>query len=55
MAATEEEFAELLGEESESAVDLQTLREVSRFGIPDKLRGEVWKYLLGVAKPDKCK
>jgi len=29
------------------------LIDISRHGIPSKVRGEVWKYLLGVYKPDK--
>lgn len=29
------------------------LIDISRHGIPSKVRGEVWKYLLGVSKPDK--
>ncbi|KAL6066988.1 Rab-GAP TBC domain-containing protein [Balamuthia mandrillaris] len=51
MAVNEEEFVELL--EGESAIDLNNLREVSMFGVPDSVRGEVWKYLLGVSKEDK--
>ncbi|KAL6065068.1 Rab-GAP TBC domain-containing protein, variant 2 [Balamuthia mandrillaris] len=51
MAVNEEEFVELL--EGESAIDLNNLREVSMFGVPESVRGEVWKYLLGVSKEDK--
>ncbi len=51
MACTEDEFLELLSDES--SVDIIGLKEVSKYGIPDKVRGEVWKYLLGVYHPDK--
>eukprot|EP01112_Ceratiomyxa_fruticulosa_P018900 TRINITY_DN6110_c0_g1_i1.p1 TRINITY_DN6110_c0_g1~~TRINITY_DN6110_c0_g1_i1.p1 ORF type:complete len:293 (-),score=39.34 TRINITY_DN6110_c0_g1_i1:218-1096(-) len=51
MACTEEEFGELLG--GESIIDLSKLVDASIHGIPQKIRGEVWKYLLEVAKPDK--
>jgi hypothetical protein len=34
---------------------MDRLRDISRHGIPDSLRGEVWKYLLNVASPDKCR
>ncbi|KAL0481393.1 hypothetical protein AKO1_012687 [Acrasis kona] len=47
----EKEFRELL--EAETFVDLDKLRDLSRHGIPEALRGEVWKYLLSVASPDK--
>ena len=29
------------------------VKEFSRHGIPDEIRGEVWMYLLGVLSPDK--
>jgi hypothetical protein len=29
------------------------LTDSARHGIPEKIRGEVWKYLLDVSKPDK--
>jgi len=51
MACTEEEFQELLG--GEVCVDMEKLADISKYGIPDKVRGEVWKYLLEVSKPDK--
>jgi len=53
MACMEEEFLEMLSEES--SVDLLALSQVAKHGIPDSVRGEVWKYLLGVARPDKSK
>eukprot|EP00475_Leptophrys_vorax_P022639 TRINITY_DN30855_c0_g1_i1.p1 TRINITY_DN30855_c0_g1~~TRINITY_DN30855_c0_g1_i1.p1 ORF type:complete len:363 (+),score=63.80 TRINITY_DN30855_c0_g1_i1:51-1139(+) len=46
-----EYFEELIN--SDVDVDLERLREAARFGIPPTLRGEVWKYLLGVCKADK--
>ncbi|PVU89141.1 hypothetical protein BB559_005231 [Furculomyces boomerangus] len=44
-------FLEIL--DSEVFVDLGRLRKCSRNGIPEKLRPTVWKYLLGVEKPDR--
>ncbi len=52
MSCSVEEFLELLG--GEVHVDMDKLTDVSRYGIPEKVRGEVWKYLLDVSKPDKC-
>jgi hypothetical protein len=52
MACTEDEFIELL--EGESFLDIDKLREMSNYGIPDAVRGDVWLYLLGVSKADKC-
>ncbi|KAJ1886820.1 hypothetical protein LPJ66_009438 [Kickxella alabastrina] len=46
-----EDFDEVL--ESEVFVDVNKLRKFSRHGIPDEIRGEVWKYLLGVEKSDR--
>lgn len=51
MAGTEEDFLELLG--GEVLIDMDRLVDTSRHGIPDKVRGEVWKHLLEVSKPDK--
>jgi len=51
MACTEDEFKEVLA--AEVFVDLLKLREMARYGIPDRIRGEVWSYLLGVTKPIK--
>ncbi|KAJ2786103.1 hypothetical protein H4R18_000135 [Coemansia javaensis] len=39
--------------ESEVFIDVSRLRKCARHGIPDELRGEVWKYLLGVEKSDR--
>jgi len=51
MAATVEQFKDLL--DAEDSVDMTMLVNIAKHGIPSKVRGEVWKYLLGVAKPDK--
>jgi hypothetical protein len=45
------EIRELI--EDESHVDLVKLAEIARGGLPAALRGDVWRYLLGVAKADK--
>ncbi|OMJ22997.1 putative mitotic check point protein BUB2 [Smittium culicis] len=44
-------FYEIL--DSEVFVDVAKLRKASRNGIPDQLRPIVWKYLLGIEKPDR--
>ncbi|KAI7866831.1 rab-GTPase-TBC domain-containing protein [Spinellus fusiger] len=41
--------------QSEVYVDLERLRMLARHGIPTQLRGEVWKYLLGVQQADRSK
>ncbi|EGC33444.1 hypothetical protein DICPUDRAFT_48931 [Dictyostelium purpureum] len=51
MACTEEEFTELLS--GEVYIDMDKLVAISRHGIPEKVRAEVWKYLLGISKTDK--
>jgi len=51
MAATIKEYREIL--DNEVSVDLKKLVDISAHGIPDKVRGEVWKYLLGVTTSDK--
>eukprot|EP00761_Pharyngomonas_kirbyi_P004455 gb/GECH01004460.1/.p1 GENE.gb/GECH01004460.1/~~gb/GECH01004460.1/.p1 ORF type:complete len:293 (+),score=46.88 gb/GECH01004460.1/:1-879(+) len=45
------EFKELV--DAETQVDLERLRYLARHGVPEEIRGEVWKYLIGVATPDK--
>jgi hypothetical protein len=40
--------------DTEDVVELQKIIDMASYGIPSKTRGEVWKYLLLVAKPDKC-
>eukprot|EP00037_Helgoeca_nana_P001723 m.29020 g.29020 ORF g.29020 m.29020 type:complete len:425 (-) comp12074_c0_seq1:36-1310(-) len=46
-----DEFDELLS--SEVTVDVESIRAAAYHGIPDKVRGEVWLYLLGVRPPSK--
>jgi hypothetical protein len=48
----EEDFEELLYNENND-LDLERIREASRFGIPQSLRSEVWKLLFGISKLDK--
>ncbi|CAG8543227.1 3776_t:CDS:2, partial [Scutellospora calospora] len=45
------EFEDILN--AEVYVDLDKLRESARHGVPMKVRGEVWKYLLGVNPADR--
>jgi hypothetical protein len=40
--------------ESEDIVEFDKIVDLAVHGIPAKTRGEVWKYLLLVSKPDKC-
>ncbi|KAI8967381.1 rab-GTPase-TBC domain-containing protein [Mycotypha africana] len=47
------DFQEIL--QSEVYVDLERLRILARHGIPESIRGEVWKYLLGVQQADRSK
>eukprot|EP00871_Galdieria_phlegrea_P002098 jgi/Galph1/288/GphlegSOOS_G5093.1 len=39
--------------EGETYVDLKKLREAAVLGVPSEVRGEVWKFLLSVSKPDR--
>lgn len=34
-------------------VDVPRLRQCAKHGLPDELRCDVWKHLLGVSNPDK--
>lgn len=45
------ELAEVL--ESETHVDMDKLFSLCRHGVPDHLRSEAWKYMLGVSRPEK--
>ena len=45
-------MAEVL--ESECAVEMDKLATLCRLGIPERLRAEAWKYLLGVTRPEKA-
>jgi len=45
-------FSEWL--ESETSVDVAKLRAAAmQYGVPKELRAEVWKYLLGMSKPER--
>jgi len=44
-------FEQLLG--SDADVDLAALRDAAQFGCPPQTRAEAWRYLLGLAQPDK--
>ncbi|KAJ1921928.1 hypothetical protein H4219_000275 [Mycoemilia scoparia] len=46
-----DEFLETL--DSEVFVDVNKLREYARHGIPEEIRGDVWKFLLGTEKPNR--
>ncbi|EIE89243.1 hypothetical protein RO3G_13954 [Rhizopus delemar RA 99-880] len=48
-----DDFQEIL--QSEVYVDLERLRILARHGVPNQLRSEVWKYLLGVQQADRSK
>ncbi|KAI9481276.1 MAG: rab-GTPase-TBC domain-containing protein [Benjaminiella poitrasii] len=47
------DYTEIL--QSEVYVDLERLRLLARHGIPNELRGQVWKYLLNVEQADRSK
>ncbi|KAJ3014057.1 UNVERIFIED_CONTAM: hypothetical protein HDU68_000450 [Siphonaria sp. JEL0065] len=47
-----EEIRQIL--DAETLVDLDKLRQVGRYGVPDEIRGLTWKYLLGVETADKA-
>ncbi len=47
----ERELTDLI--DAETQVDMDRLKDLSRHGIPDSIRGHVWKYLLEVTSPDK--
>ncbi|RHZ88195.1 hypothetical protein Glove_26g209 [Diversispora epigaea] len=51
MATSVDDFKDILT--AEVYVDLDKLRESARHGVPMVVRGEVWKYLLGVSPADR--
>ena len=53
MAASLAEYQEVL--RAESHVDLGRLRDWAVHGVPQDVRGEVWKYLLRIAEPDQAR
>jgi len=46
------EYAEVL--ESETHVDMEKLLALAQRGVPEQLRAEVWKYMLGVSRPERA-
>jgi len=50
MATTEEGFRELLY--GEVYMDMERMRDLALHGVPSSVRPQVWKYLLGVSRPD---
>ncbi|KAJ3064432.1 hypothetical protein HDU98_012160 [Podochytrium sp. JEL0797] len=40
--------------DAETLVDLDKLRQLTRYGIPDEIRADTWQYLLGVETADKA-
>lgn len=52
MSSTLEEFQDILN--AETSIDIDRLRELAKHGVPDRIRGTVWKYLLGSEKLDRC-
>ncbi|PKC07607.1 RabGAP/TBC [Rhizophagus irregularis] len=51
MSTSINEFNDILN--AEVHIDLDKLRESSRHGVPMEIRGDVWKYLLGVNPADR--
>jgi len=50
MATTEEGFKELLY--GEVYLDMERIKDLASHGVPDGVRAQVWKYLLGISRPD---
>ena len=46
------ELAEVL--ESETHVDMEKMLSLARNGVPERLRAEAWKYMLGVSRPERA-
>ena len=46
------ELAEVL--ESETHVDMEKMLSLAHAGVPDDLRAEAWKYMLGVSRPERA-
>jgi len=46
------ELAEVL--ESETHVDMEKMLSLAFYGVPDRLRAEAWKYMLGVSQPERA-
>ena len=53
-APEESELAAVL-EEHETHVDMEKMLSLAmEHGVPEKLRGEAWKYMLGVSRPERA-
>ena len=50
--ASTSEMAEVL--ESETHVDMEKMLALADHGIPEHLRAEAWKYMLGVSRPERA-
>ena len=48
----EKEVAEVL--ESETHVDMEKMLALAQRGVPDRLRAEAWKYMLGVSRAERA-
>jgi hypothetical protein len=48
----DDEFLDLIT--AENLVDLERLRDNARHGIPPHIRGQVYKFLLGIESADRC-
>lgn len=51
MSATVDQYKLLLEAET---IDLNRLADLARHGIPSKIRGDVWKFLLTTYRNEKC-
>ncbi|ORY52972.1 RabGAP/TBC [Rhizoclosmatium globosum] len=40
--------------DAETLVDLEKLKQLGRYGVPDEVRADTWKYLLGIETADKA-
>ena len=47
------ELAEVL-EEHETHVDMEKMLSLATHGVPERLRAEAWKYMLGVSRPERA-
>lgn len=50
--ASTSELAEVL--ESETHVDMEKMLSLAEHGVPEHLRAEAWKYMLGVSRPERA-
>ncbi|KAI9595968.1 rab-GTPase-TBC domain-containing protein [Syncephalis fuscata] len=48
-----EQFEDILS--AEVLVDMEKLKDMARSGVPDSVRGVVWRYLLGVESADRSR